>query len=94
MRDNYTEWIQKHRQDGFRIDYLDETWVFKKTHQEKHWIDTVEDSTKNLYSVPSGSGEQTIISHVISSMTGFLEGCIPMDHGKNSKPTEDCHQKM
>lgn len=28
MRDNYLEWIEKYRANGYNIFYQDETWVF------------------------------------------------------------------
>lgn len=72
MRDNYLEWINRYREDGFQIFYQDETWVFKNMHQKKQWIDESEGTTKDLYRVPSGSGERAIFSH-FGSCTGLQE---------------------
>ena len=35
MRDDYLEWVEKHRKDGFSISYQDETWVFKNMTSSK-----------------------------------------------------------
>ena len=37
MRDDYLEWIERYRKDGFSIFYPDETWVFKNMACFKIW---------------------------------------------------------
>lgn len=94
MRDNYLEWINHYRENGFNIFYQDETWVFKNMTCSKVWQDTAEDSTKDTFNVPSGKGERSILSHVGSGETGLLEGCMLLYRGAKANKSEDYHTEM
>ena len=69
MRDNYLEWIQKFRDEGYKIYYQDETWVFKNMTTSKVWEDPYKKSTDDLITAPSERGERSILIHVASAQT-------------------------
>lgn len=94
MRDNYLEWISSYREKGYEVYYQDETWVFKNMTSEKVWHDTQGDSTKEMSRTPSGSGERSILTHVISENNGLLDGCMLMYRGSKAKQSEDYHSEM
>lgn len=94
MRDNYLEWIDKHRQEGYDILFQDETWVFKNMCSKKVWKDTKGDSTSGILKTPSGSGERSILSHVISETSGLLEDCMLLYRGAKSNKDSDYHSEM
>lgn len=76
MRDNYLEWIEGYRQDGYLILYQDESWVFKNLAPTKVWRNTNIPLEEEVYKVPSGKGERSILSHIASTETELLEGCL------------------
>ena len=92
MRENYLDWINRYRNEGYRIFYQDETWVFKNMAQSKIWIDSEAEAVD--YRVPSGSGARTIICHLGSNETGLLEGCLLMYRGSKSRQSDDYHTEM
>lgn len=94
MRDNYLEWIQKYRDNGYSIFYQDETWVFKNMTCKKAWIDTTATSDETTLKVPSGSGERSVLSHVISDETGLLSNCMLLYRGSKSNKSSDYHSEM
>ena len=56
MRDVYLEWMLHYREQGYRIFFQDETWVFKNMTCSKVWQDIRGERTKDTSSVPSGKG--------------------------------------
>ena len=94
MRDNYLEWIKNYRDKNYEIYYQDETWVFKNMTSKKVWNDTAGDSTKGILKATSGSGERSILSHVISETSGLLEGCMLLYRGSKSNQSADYHSEM
>lgn len=94
MRDNYLEWIQNYRAEGYNIYYQDETWVFKNIACRKVWQDKVGNSTQGTFNVPSGKGERSILSHVASQETGLLNNCLLLFRGAKSNKSEDYHTEM
>lgn len=73
MRDNYLEWIKQYRNNGYDVYYQDETWVFNSMSSKKVWNDTTGDSAKGILKATSGSGERSILSHIISESSGLLD---------------------
>ena len=94
MRDNYLEWIQKYRDEGYNIYYQDETWVFKNMTTSKVWKDVIKKTTDDLITVPSGRGERSILCHVASAQTGLLDGCMLLYRGSKSNKSADYHSEM
>ena len=94
MRDNYLEWIMNYRNNGYEIFYQDETWVFKNMTSKKVWNDTTGDSTKGILKATSGSGERSILSHVISESCGLLDGCMLLYRDSKSNKSADYHTEM
>jgi len=92
LRDNYLEWIEKYRDEGYDIFYQDETWVFKNMVTNKVWQDT-EDNDDN-FRVPPGSGERSILCHLASESAGLLNGCMLLYRGKKALRGSDYHQEM
>lgn len=94
MRDNYLEWIQYYRENNYEIFYQDETWVFKNLTKKMVWQDTEGEATKNIFNVPAGSGERSILCHLGSDKTGLLEGCMLLYRGSKALKNDDYHREM
>ena len=94
MRNNYLTWIDKYRQEGYRIYYQDETWVFKNMTCTKVWRDSSEDKIDEVFTVPSGKGERSILSHVGCAETGLLNECMLLFRGAKSNKSSDYHTEM
>ena len=56
MHDDYLEWVEKYRKDGFSIFYEDETWVFKNMTSSKIWREPGNTEIEKVFAVPSGKG--------------------------------------
>ena len=86
MRDNYLEWIQNYRNDGYVIYYQDETWVFKNMALKKSWqfLSKYEISNEDI-NVPPGPGERSIVSHIGSDRYGLLEDCLLLFNGRKKQ---------
>ena len=94
MRDNYLEWVKQYREEGYKIYYEDETWVFKNMTCSKVWSDTMDKSTTDVFKVPSGKGERSILSHVGSSETGLLDVCMLLFRRSKANSSSDYHSEM
>ena len=94
MRDDYLDWIRKYREEGRRVYYQDETWVFKNMSCPKVWKDIVGLSTDGCFMVPSGKGERSILSHIGCAETGLLDGCMLLFRGSKSNKNADYHSEM
>ena len=94
MRDNYLEWIDRYRADGYRVYYQDESWIFKNMACTKVWKYESGDEIDSVYKVPSGKGERSIISHVGCAETGLLDGCFLLFRGSKSNKDSDYHTEM
>ena len=94
MRDNYLEWIEKYRNEGYIIYYQDETWVFKNMSPSKSWkyLSHREKSTEDL-KVPPGPGDRSIVSHIGSAEYGLLHNCLLLFTGRKKSDT-DYHSEM
>ena len=93
MWENYFEWIQKYRDNGYSIYYQDETWVFKNMttkNMDRHYRRFY----KRFYNDPSGSGERSILNHVISEENGLLDNCMLLCRGSKSNQSADYHSEM
>ena len=64
MRDDYFDWVEQYRVEGYTIYYKDETWIFKNMTCAKVWKYIVGDATTDTYQFPTGKGEISIISHI------------------------------
>ena len=94
MRDDYLDWIRKYREEGRRVYYQDETWVFKSMSCAKFWKDIVGLSTNSCFMVPSGRRERSILSHVGCAETGLLDECMLLFRGSKSNKSADYHSEM
>ena len=45
MGDDYLDWIEQYREEGYTIYYQDEAWIFKNMTWAKVWKDIVGDAT-------------------------------------------------
>lgn len=74
--------IEKYRNEGYNIVYLDETWVNQNHHKNYGWLpkcqpfgkDVEQDRTVKLPKFPSGKGKRLIVLHC-GSKDGFIPGC-------------------
>ena len=94
MRDDYLDCIRKHREEERRVQYQEETWVFKNMSCAKVWKDIVGISTDACFIVPSGRGERSILPHIGCAETGLLNECMLLFGGSKSNKTADCHSEM
>ncbi|KAM7287452.1 uncharacterized protein ISCGN_031143 [Ixodes scapularis] len=94
----YLHEIARHRQDGRKIFYLDETWVTAGHTVSKVWVDTTVASSHDAFmrglstglKQPSGKGQRLIVTH-IGSDEGFVDGCLDVFRGQK---TGDYHEEM
>ena len=73
MHDDNLDWMQNYQTEGRHTHYQDETWIFKNVARWKAWKNTTGNTTDGCFTVPSGKGEQSILSHIGSPETGLLE---------------------
>ena len=73
MRDDYLDWKEQHREEGYTVYYQDETRIFKNMTYAKVRKDIVGDATADTYQVPSGKGERSILCHIGCPETGLLD---------------------
>ena len=83
-RAHYLRIIRDFRRRGYRVIYLDETWVNKNHCLTKSWlpdsdtndiINLVTNKEMKLPKIPSGKGTRLIVLHAGCADTGFTEGC-------------------
>ena len=94
----YLHEIARHRQDGRKIFYLDETWVTAGHTVSRVWVDTTVASSHDAFmrglstglKQPSGKGQRLIVTH-IGSDEGFVDGCLDVFRGQK---TGDYHEEM
>ena len=100
-RAQYLRTIRDFRRRGYRVIYLDETWVNKTHCVTKSWlpsIDTsnilniVENRDIKLPNIPSGKGTRLIVLHTGCRETGFIPGCDLVFIGKDVDG--DYHREM
>jgi hypothetical protein len=91
LRENYLKWVEKYRNEGRVVFYQEETWIFKNMTQSNVWQ---EEGGEIIYKVPSGSGDRAIVSHLGSSETGLLEGCLLLYNGTKSNQSADYHTEI
>ena len=53
-----------------------------------------QEATDHLITVPSGIGERSILSHVVSIQTELLDGCMLPYRGSKSNKSADYHSEM
>ena len=94
MRDDYLEWIEYYREQGYRIFFQDETLVFKNMTCSKVCQDILGEGTKDTFSVPSGKGMRSILCHIGSPETGSLENCMFLFKGSKSNKQADYRSEM
>ncbi|KAM7290001.1 hypothetical protein ISCGN_030129 [Ixodes scapularis] len=94
----YLHEIARHRQDGRKIFYLDETWVTAGHTVSRVWVDTTVASSHDAFmrglstglKQPSGKGQRLIVTH-IGSDESFVDGCLDVFRGQK---TGDYHEEM
>ena len=100
-RSHYLRTVKDFRRRGYRIVYLDETWINKNHCLTKSWlpscdinniINIVENKNMKLPNIRSGKGTRLIILHAGCSETGFIEGCELVFIGKDVDG--DYHREM
>ncbi len=89
MRDNHLDWVKSYRENGYRIYYQDETWVFRNMSYSKIWKDIASSSTGNTYNVPAGKGDRSIFRHIGSAETVLLEVWLLLFRGSKSNKSSD-----
>ena len=94
MRDNYLEWIQKYRYEGYNVYYQVESWVFKSMTTSKSMERCYQKTTDDLIRVLSGRGERSILSHVASAQTQLLDLCMLLYRGSKSNKSSDYYSEM
>ena len=94
MRNNYLDWISQYREEGYRIYYQEETWVFRNMTRNKIWRDIVPGVINEGYTVPAGRGERSIVCHVGCSDTSLLDNCLLLFQGSKSNKSSDYHTEI
>ena len=94
MRDDYLDWVTKNREEGRRIYYQDETWVFKNMTCAKVWKYIVGESTAATFTVPSERVERSILSQIGCAETGLLNECSLLFRGSKSNKNSDYHSEI
>lgn len=90
MRDDYLSKINKFRQDGRNIIYLDETWYDTHDVTKKGW--QMDDKICTL-NVPASRGKRIIILHA-GSASGWVNGALLLSAKNMSNCSADYHQDM
>ena len=100
-RAHFLRTVKEFRKRGYRIVYLDETWVNKNHCLSKAWLPDMDTNNilnlvtnRNLLlpNILSGKGTRLIVLHAGCSETGFIEGCDLVFMGKDIDG--DCHKEM
>ena len=74
------------QEEGRRVYYQDENWVFKNMSCRKVWKYTVGISNDGRFMVPSGKGERSILLYIGCAETELLDECMLLFRGsKNNK---------
>ena len=82
------------RNEGRCIYFQDENWVFKNMACNKVWKDIVGDANDDYFTVPSGKGERSILSHRGCADIGLLDQCMLLFRGSKSNKSADYHAEM
>ena len=91
MRDNYLDWISKHRAERHRIYYQEETLSFKNMSCNRNWKDIQGNSSENCYAVPSGRWERKLVSHSCCSEIRIFDDCLLIIRGIKPNNSSDYH---
>ena len=94
MHDGYLDWISYYHSNDYTIYYQDETLVFKNMTPSKVWRDIIGNSTKNVFNVPSGKGDRSILCHTVCTERGLLEDGMLLFQGSKSNKSSDYHSEM
>lgn len=73
--------LQRHREEGRKVVYVDETWFTTRMGHNREWVDTTQAPSNTAYSrqVPPGEGERFVVV-AAGTDEGFVEGsylCYP-----------------
>ena len=89
MRNDYLEWVERYRKDGFNIFYQVETWIFKNMTGSKVWREPGSLESVKFLARTSGKGERSTLFHVGSEDVSLLEGYVLLFLGSKSKKSPD-----
>lgn len=90
LRDNYLKQIEKHREKGNQIIYLDETWYDTHDVSKKGWQ---KDGITCALNVPASRGKRIIILHA-GSEKGWVNGALMLSAKNVANCSADYHQDM